>query len=128
MPSKAEIRVTGHVANADKLQFGSSGNAFIRFTIASNFKKKSEQHALFFRCVAFGKQAEWIAEHDMEKGDLVQTFGELTTEEYQGKTQLNVNVSNFFWFRKKNEKREQQPSAKPEAFDYGPAPADDLPF
>lgn len=108
-----QICLVGRMTRDPELKDGGS-YSLARFTIAVNRSRKKEGErdypADFFRCTAWGRQAELIAKH-FHKGRPIGISGELQINEYTDKEGFNrksidVQVDNF-WFLPGAPKQEQ---------------------
>lgn len=77
-----KVILTGRVCKDIDLKFlAGSGNAVSKFSIAVNRQFKRDE-ADFINCVAFGKQAETIAQY-FQKGDPIAIVGRIQTGSYE---------------------------------------------
>lgn len=97
------ISITGRLTADAELQNSQNGNAFAHFDIADNHGKDKDgkDEVTFFRCTAFGKTAERVA-NTYKKGHLVSVGGQLKVRPYVDKNgqnrtsnDVNVNVAGF---------------------------------
>lgn len=84
-----DIVITGNLTAAPDLKFGQSGKAWARFTVVANDRtfdkdqnKWVDKNPTFWRCVAFGKDAENLAE-SADKGTRVIVLGKVYEESYK---------------------------------------------
>lgn len=70
---------------------GENPMAVARYTLAVNrrFKRNGEQEADFIRCIAFGKQAEFVEKY-MKKGIQILIAGRIQTGSYTNKDGVKV--------------------------------------
>jgi single-strand DNA-binding protein len=106
-----------------------SGNTMANFSIADNHGKdaQGQDKVTFFRCSAFGKQAEMILA-SCKKGHRLNVVGRLETHQYtnnsgQQVTSLDVTVSEFGFIEPRQEQPMAAPQAQPQYQPPGPAPA-----
>jgi single-strand DNA-binding protein len=83
----AQTTLTGNLVADPELTFGGKGTAVARFRVATSRRimKNNEWTAsetTFWRCKAFGKLAENIAE-SLTKGDAVIVVGRVLIEQYE---------------------------------------------
>lgn len=81
--------LVGYLGNDPELRYTPSGQAVANFSIATTEKWKDsegnkQEHTEWFRCVAWGKQAEILAEY-AKKGALLFVSGPLRTEKWKDK-------------------------------------------
>lgn len=72
----------GNLTADPELRNSSGGNPYVVFGIAVNRIAKGEKEVSFFDCIAFGKQAEVIAEH-CKKGRQVIVQGEIQQDRWE---------------------------------------------
>lgn len=75
--------VVGNLTSNTELRFTPSGGAVVNFTVAVNYKQNGEDKTDFFNCVAFGDQAENLAE--LEKGTRVIVAGKNEIQQWKDK-------------------------------------------
>lgn len=121
----------GNLTRDPELRHTQSGQAIAKFGMASNEHygpaDDRKQRATFVDCVAWGKQAELIAEH-VRKGDSFFVEGRLEFSQWsdresgKSRTKLEVVVQNFQFVGPKKDRAEaaKQDRSQP---DYG-----DIPF
>ena len=77
-----KVILIGRLTKDPDLRFAAgTGMAICRFTLAVNRMKKDDP-ADFINCIAFGKQAETVAQY-MQKGQLFAITGRIQTGSYQ---------------------------------------------
>jgi single-strand DNA-binding protein len=111
-----------------------SGMQVANFSLAVRQNRPDDQGNYgtdWFRCAVWGKRAGTI-ERYFHKGNHVMVTGTFEVDEYNGQTQLGVNVTDFdLPERMSNQGQQQQPSHKqatPSASDQITISDDDLPF
>jgi single-strand DNA-binding protein len=127
--------VTGNLGKDGELR--QAGNdKVLSFNVASSRKVKGNDVTTWVSCSVWGKRAEALATH-MSKGKRVAVTGELSTREHNGKTYLELRVSEIDFMGGGKSDGSQRRSSGPDPSDppdddYGdPSPAggkDDLPF
>lgn len=129
--------IAGRLTKDPDLRYTANGKAVANFTVAVNrpFKNtQGENEADFINCVAFGKQAENLANY-MKKGSMVGVEGRIQTGSYENKegrriftTDVMANQITFLESRKSDQPKQQQQQPKQE--DMQPMDIDDsqLPF
>ena len=68
------------------------GGAVLSFSVAVEQRVKQEKKTTWVRCSMFGKRGEALAQY-LTKGTRVAVAGELSLHEYNGKTSLDMRVS-----------------------------------
>ena len=95
--------LSGRLCADPEVRVGTSGNAITSFNLAVDrrFKRDGDADADFFKCVAFGKTAEFI-EHYFHKGNKILIEGEVRNNNYTDKdgkmvygTQILINAVEF---------------------------------
>jgi single-strand DNA-binding protein len=119
--------IQGNLGRDPEIKTGASGKSVCRFSVAVSDKGPKGEHTEWFRCVAFDKTAEIVAQY-VQKGDPLLVEGRLKTEEYEKdgekKTSTSVLVSRVTLLGSKRE-RAGAPAAKPAAGGFAD---DDLPY
>ena len=69
-----------------------SGGSLLSFSVAVTQRIKNEKITTWVRCAMFGKRGEALYPF-LTKGSRVAVAGELTLHEYNGKTSLDLRVS-----------------------------------
>ena len=129
--------LSGRLCADPEVRVGASGNAIASFNLAVDrrFKRDGDADADFFKCVAFGKTAEFI-EHYFHKGNKILIEGEVRNNNYTDKdgkmvygTQILINAVEF-GESKAAASQATQPT-KPSADDFNkvePCTGEELPF
>ena len=129
--------LSGRLCADPEVRVGASGNAIASFNLAVDrrFKRDGDADADFFKCVAFGKTAEFI-EHYFHKGNKILIEGEVRNNNYTDKdgkmvygTQILINAVEF-GESKAAASQATQPT-KPSADDFNNVDAsteEELPF
>ena len=129
--------LSGRLCADPEVRVGTSGNAITSFNLAVDrrFKRDGDADADFFKCVAFGKTAEFI-EHYFHKGNKILIEGEVRNNNYTDKdgkmvygTQILINAVEF-GESKAAASQATQPT-KPSADDFNkvePGTGEELPF
>lgn len=96
----AVIQVFGRLTGDPENNPGNDGRAIAHFSLADNHGKdnQGQDKVSFFRCSAFGKQAELILA-SCKKGHRLNVSGRFESRQYTGnngaQTSLDVSVQNF---------------------------------
>jgi single-strand DNA-binding protein len=95
--------LSGRLCADPEVRVGTSGSAITSFNLAVDrrFKRDGDADADFFKCVCFGKTAEFV-EHYFHKGNKILIEGEIRNNNYTDKegkmvygTQILVNQVEF---------------------------------
>lgn len=79
------ITVTGNLTRDPEIKFGSTGNAFVNFSIAVGRKDKDgNEHTSFFDVTAFGTVAENVG-NSLAKGNRVIVSGRMEQSKWTDK-------------------------------------------
>lgn len=135
MPNLNQHAVIGHISADPDIRFSPNGKAICKLTIAVNRGYGEKKVTDWCRCVAFGDNAELIAEH-FKKGDAIQVEGPVTTsswEDSQGQkrysTETLVNLVSKPLYKKKDKPADKPASqASGQGASSGSAPDKDIPF
>ena len=129
--------LSGRLCADPEVRVGASGNAVANFNLAVDrrFKRDGDADADFFKCVCFGKTAEFV-EHYFHKGNKILIEGEVRNNNYTDKegkmvygTQILINAVEF-GESKAAASQATQPT-KPSADDFNKVDAsagEELPF
>lgn len=99
------------------------------FSVATSRKVKGEEKTTWVRCSVWGKRGEALAPH-LTKGSKVAVAGELSTREHDGKTYLELRVSEIDLLgggKRGESSREPTEPSEPARSDAGGGD-DDIPF
>ena len=90
------VFVSGRLTADSDIKYYESGKCKATFTLAVDGYFNKEKITSFIKCEAWGKQAEFAAEY-FKKGKNISVFGELTSNEYNGKMYYSINckTANF---------------------------------
>ena len=86
------ITIAGRLGKDAELRRTQNGDPVLGFTVAVDDGYGQAKRTLWFKCSLWGKRGESLAQH-LTKGTPVTVSGDLSTEEYQDKTQLTVRVN-----------------------------------
>jgi len=99
-----KITIVGYLGRDPELRYTPQGTAVCNFSVATTEKRKNargetEEHTIWFRIAAWGRQAELAAEY-LAKGRQVYVEGRLRLEQYTDRdgnprTSLEVNASDI---------------------------------
>lgn len=127
--------LSGRLCADPEVRVGTSGSAITSFNLAVDrrFKRDGDADADFFKCVCFGKTAEFV-EHYFHKGNKILIEGEVRNNNYTDKegkmvygTQILVNAVEF---GESKASQATQPTT-PSADDFNkvePGTEEELPF
>jgi single-strand DNA-binding protein len=128
--------LSGRLCADPEVRVGTSGSTITSFNLAvvKRFKRDRDADADFFKCVCFGKTAEFV-EHYFHKGNKILIEGEVRNNNYTDKegkmvygTQILVNAVEFG--ESKAASQATQPTT-PSADDFNkvdPSTDEELPF
>lgn len=121
--------IQGNLGRDPEIKTSQSGKSVCRFSVAVSDKSPKGEHTEWFRCVAFDKTADIVAQY-VKKGDPILVEGRLKTEEYEKdgekKKSTDVLVSRVTLL---GGKRDRADAPAPAAASGGGGFADDdLPF
>jgi single-strand DNA-binding protein len=107
-----KITIVGYLGRDPELRYTPQGTAVCNMSIATTEKRRdasgeTEEHTIWFRVTAWGRQAELAAEY-LAKGRQVYVEGRLRREEYTDRegvqrTSLEVNVSDIQFLGQRGE-------------------------
>lgn len=92
-----QITISGNIGNDVQVNSTQSGNKVANFNVAVRQNRpdnNGEYGTDWFRCSVWGTRASTV-EKFYKKGSHVVVTGSLSINEYNGKTQLQVDVSDF---------------------------------
>lgn len=92
-----QITISGNIGNDVQVNSTQSGNKVANFSVAVRQNRpdnNGEYGTDWFRCSVWGTRASTV-EKFYKKGSHVVITGSLSINEYNGKTQLQVDVSDF---------------------------------
>lgn len=90
------VFATGRLTNDCEIQYFESGKVKATFTLAVDNYMNKEKFTSFINCEIWNKKAEFAAEY-FKKGKNISVFGELTSNEYNGKMYYSIvcKTANF---------------------------------
>lgn len=88
------IVIAGNCTKDAELRTTQSGSKVAGFSIAVNDYENGQKTTTYFEVSLFGKRGESVMQF-AKKGAKICVTGKLTTREYNGKTYLGVNASDF---------------------------------
>lgn len=92
-----QITISGNIGNDVQVNSTQSGNKVANFSVAVRQNRpdnNGEYGTDWFRCSVWGARASTV-EKFYKKGSHVVVTGSLSINEYNGKTQLQIDVSDF---------------------------------
>lgn len=102
-----QINVWGRIVREPDVQYYENGKKVrVSFDIADNYFNGREKSVNYFRCVAFGKRAEYLG-NNIEKGMGIYISGRLSKTEFKDqngitRTEDDILISNFEFTDKKD--------------------------
>lgn len=127
------VTVSGNVGRDAELR-QAGGTDVLNFNVAATSGFGEREQTLWVRCALWGKRGATLAQY-IKKGSRVTVIGEMSTEEYNGKTQLNCRVVEIkLQDSAAGGQQSAQPSAPQQQAPQQQAPAgsldfdDDVPF
>ncbi len=92
------VSISGHLGDEPVFRVGANGTQLVTFDVAVNERVRDGKgewtnRANWFRCVVFGKQAEWL-DKALHRGTHVSVSGRLRQEQYEvdGQTRRAVSI------------------------------------
>ena len=116
--------VTGRIGKDAVTRQTQKGDSVTGFNIASDFGFGDNKSTIWVNTSLWGVRGEKLAQH-LVKGSQVTVVGELSTEEYEGKTQLKLRVAEIALQGGKKDDAPTKPKAAPIEDD---AFGDSIPF
>ena len=123
------IVISGRVGRDAELRRTQGGDPVLGFTVAVDDGWGDNKRTLWFKCSLWGKRGESLKDM-LPKGREVTVSGDLSTEEYQGKTQFTIRVGEV----KMHGPADRSARSEQSMHDNDPAPAggrdmdDEIPF
>lgn len=137
MSSSAISVITGNLGADPDLKYGENGGgAYVKMSVATSKRRKVggnwEDFTTWWRCTAFGKQAETIAEN-FKKGDEIQLTGETEMTEFTDRDgvkrySLELSVAIWKFGSKKSTNEGGEAKATPKRTAQPELRDDDIPF
>jgi len=119
---------TGNVGKDPEIRQTQNGNQVASFSLAS---KAGKDHTNWFRCVAFGKTAEFVSQY-VKKGTGLHVIGEVKLDSYEKDGQkvytTDILVSKVSFTGKKSEAGDTQAAQNPSSANQGNPVDDEIPF
>ena len=126
-----EIIILGRLTADPEIRSTADGKAMANYSLAEN---RDRDHTNFFRCVAFGKAAEF-AEKYLMKGNLILVTGRVQTGSYTNKQDVKiptfdvvVTTQNFAEKKQETPQKEAAQEAPKDDWVNIPDSVEDLPF
>ena len=116
--------VTGRIGKDAVTRQTAKGDSVTSFSIASDSGYGDNKKTDWVNAALFGKRGEALAQY-LVKGSQVFVVGELSTEEYEGKTQLKLRVAEIVL---QGGKKDDSAPAKPKAPEADPFDDSSIPF
>lgn len=113
-----QVTIAGRLGKDAELRRTQNGDPVLGFNVAVDDGYGQNKRTLWFRCSVWGKRAEALADH-LKKGSAIAVAGDLSTDEYEGKTSLTVRVNEVTLQGGKSEGQPQQRSNGEKQQSYG---------
>ena len=124
------ITIAGNVTKDAEVRQTQNGSSVTSFSIAVNYWDGKEKQTMFFDISMWGKRGENVVRF-AKKGAKMTVTGDFSAREYNGKTYMQVNASDFTPMGSAGDDyRDKQPSGQPSSY-QAPArnePFDEIPF
>jgi single-strand DNA-binding protein len=116
MPNYNQATIIGHVGRDPETRFTADGKPICNFSIAYTDKYGGKEKTTWFKCSAFGKQAEVIQQY-VTKGVPLMVQGQVTLNEWKDKdggnrADLSSAVRDFTMLGGKGERNEEAATTK----------------
>jgi len=86
------IVIAGNIGKDAVTRTTQGGDKITSWSVAVEERKGQDKRTVWFKCEWWGARGEKLAQY-LTKGSRLAVAGEFTTDEYEGKTQLIVRVS-----------------------------------
>lgn len=101
-----KVLIEGYITANAIMETTTTGAMICKFSIGSNWKWGEKKETHFFRCVSFGKTAEYMAKY-ITKGDLISIDGRLsqnswTDKDGNKKSTIEIIIESVYLLKKKN--------------------------
>ena len=110
------MTITGSLGRDAELKSTQSGDNVLSFSVASSQGYGDNKTTNWYRCTLWGKRGSSIAQY-LTKGTKVTVYGEFSTSEYEGKTQLNLRVYEVEWQRNDAPRQQADTPAQNDSWD-----------
>lgn len=124
------ITISGNVGKDPEVRSTQNGMQVANFSVAVRQNRQSEDSQYgtdWFRCTVWGNRAN-VIQRFYHKGSHVIVSGDLEITEYNGQTQLGVNVNDFDLPDRQSESQQHNTQQTVPASDSIDVTDDDLPF
>lgn len=124
------ITISGNVGKDPEVRSTQNGMQVANFSVAVRQNRQSEDSQYgtdWFRCTVWGNRAN-VIQRFYHKGSHVIVSGDLEITEYNGQTQLGVNVNDFDLPDRQSESQQHNNQHTVPASDSIDVTDDDLPF
>lgn len=114
------VVVSGNLTRDPEMRYTPQGKAVTEFTVADNYGSGEQRTTEFFRCVAWEKLAETVAEYT-RKGRKVLVTGRLTTDKWTDskgtqRETMKIRASSVEFMSAPDHATEGQPAREAEDF------------
>lgn len=124
------ITISGNVGQDPEVRSTQNGMMVANFSVAVRQNRQGDDGQYgtdWFRCTVWGNRAN-VIQRFYHKGSHVVVSGDLEISEYNGKTQLGVNVNNFDLPERDGQSQQSGGQSMPSRNDPINITDDDLPF
>lgn len=123
-----KVTLVGRLGQDPEHQTATSGNTFVKFSIATNDGYGDNKKTNWHSCTAFGKSADIINQY-VKKGNEIAVSGAIYYNEHNDKRYTNILVDSFTFIGGKSEATDKMQDAKKVIDDkFAPKDDDSLPF
>lgn len=107
------LTISGNLGRDAEVRSTNNGTSLLAFSVPMKSGFGEREQTSWIDCTLWGKRAEGGLSQHMTKGTPVCVSGELSTEEYEGKTRLKLNVNDVTLMGKGQARSEPEPQAEP---------------
>jgi len=104
------LTISGNLGRDAEVRSTNSGTSLLSFSVPVKSGFGEREQTIWVDCTLWGKRAEGGLSQHMTKGTPVVVSGEFSTEEYEGKTKVKLNVNEVTLMGKGQERQESAPA------------------